>query len=83
MTLDEQMAELIRMGSGKILHLARPGVVVLAAGLVLTGAITGNPVFYGIALVFALIAFAIWQTTPHISNAATRFKGRPETKRWR
>lgn len=70
MTLDEQIAELTRTGSGKIMHLARPGALVLVAGLVLTGAFTGNPVFYGIALAFALIAFAIWQTTPHISNAA-------------
>jgi hypothetical protein len=70
MTLDEQMTELRRMGSGRILYWARPGVVLLSAGLVLTGAFTGNPVFYGIALAFALIAFAIWNTTPHISNAA-------------
>lgn len=70
MTLDEQIAELARMGSGKIMDLARPGAVVLAAVLVLAGAASGNLVFYGIALVFALLAFAIWQISPHISNAA-------------
>jgi hypothetical protein len=70
MTLDEQIAELTRTGSGKVMVLARPGVVVLAAGFVLTGAITGNPVFYGIALICAVIAFAVWQTIPHIHNAA-------------
>ncbi|MDP2853075.1 MAG: hypothetical protein Q8O28_02370 [Smithellaceae bacterium] len=74
MALDEQIAELTRMGSGKIMHLARPGVLVLTAGLVLAGAITCNPVFYGIALASALIAFAIWQITPHISNAARGLK---------
>jgi hypothetical protein len=70
MTLDEQMTELTRMSSVRILYWARPAVVVLSAGLVLAGTFTGNPVFYGIALAFALIAFAIWNTTPHISNAA-------------
>lgn len=70
MTLDEQIAELTRTGSGTIIHLARPGVLVAVAGLVLAGAWTGNPVFYIMALAFALIAFAVWQTTPHIRNAA-------------
>jgi hypothetical protein len=70
MTLDEQIAELTRTGSGKMMDLARPGVFVLAVGLVLAGAITCNPVFFGIALAFTLIAFAIGQTTPHIRNAA-------------
>jgi hypothetical protein len=46
------------MGSGRILYWARPGVVLLSAGLVLSGAFTGNLVFYGIAIAFALIAFA-------------------------
>jgi hypothetical protein len=46
------------------MQLARPGVLMLTAGLMLAGIFTGNPVFYGIALAFALIAFAIWQTTP-------------------
>jgi hypothetical protein len=45
MTLDEQIAELTRTGSGTIIHLARPGVLVAVAGLVLAGAWTGNPVF--------------------------------------
>ena len=70
MTLDEQITELRRMGSGRILYWARPGVVVLSAGLVLAGVFTGNLVFYGIAIAFALVAFAIWNTTPHIGNAA-------------
>lgn len=70
MTLDEQIAELTRTGSGTIIHLARPGVLIAVAGFVLAGAWTGNPVFYGMALAFALIAFAVWQTTPHIRNAA-------------
>jgi len=69
MTLDEQMTELRRTGSGRILYWTRPGVVVVSAGLVLAGAFTGNLVFYGIPIVFALITFAIWNTTPHISNA--------------
>ena len=70
MTLDEQITELRRMGSGRILYWARPGVVVLSAGLVLAGAFTGNLIFYGMAIAFALISFAICNTTPHISNAA-------------
>lgn len=70
MTLDEQIGEMTRTGSGSMVALARPGVVVLVAVFVLTGALTGNLVFYGIALAFAFIAFAIWQTIPHISNAA-------------
>jgi hypothetical protein len=74
MTLDEQMTELMRMRSGRIMYWARPGVVLLSAGSVLAGAFTGNPVFYGIALAFALIAFAIWNTTPHISNASIGLK---------
>ncbi|MEE9912210.1 MAG: hypothetical protein K4571_10865 [Deltaproteobacteria bacterium] len=69
MTLDEQMAELTRNGSERIIYLARPGVFALAAGLVLTGIFTGNPVFYGIALVVTLIGLAIWRVTPHIDNA--------------
>lgn len=70
MTIDEQIAELTRTGSGAILRLARPGVLVAVAGFVLAGAWTGHPVFYGMALAFTLIAFAVWQTTPHICNAA-------------
>lgn len=70
MTLDEQITELTRMGSGKIIDLARPGVLLLVAGLVLTGVLTGNLLLHGIALALALIAFAIWQTTPHIRDAA-------------
>ena len=70
MTLDEQIAELSRPGLDKRMDLARPAVLALTAGLALTGAVIANPVFYGIAGVSALIGFAIWQTTPHISNAA-------------
>ena len=74
MTLDEQMTELRRMGSTRILYWARPSVVVLSVGLVLAGAFTGNLVFYGIAIAFALVAFAIWNATPHIGNAARGLK---------
>ena len=70
MIVDEQISELTRMGSGSIMTLARPGAVMLVAGFVLAWAFTGNLVFYGIALAFAFIAVAIWQTIPHISNAA-------------
>lgn len=69
-TIDGQIAELTRMGTGKIMLAVRPGVVIIAAGLALAGAFSGNPVYYGIALAFALVGFAIWQTTPHIINAA-------------
>jgi len=58
------------MGSGRLLYWARPGVVALSAGLVLAGVFTGKLVFYGMAIAFSLIAFAIWQTTRHISDAA-------------
>jgi len=74
MTLDEQIAELSRPGLDIRMDLARPTVLVLTAGLVLAGAITSNPAFYGIALASALIGFAMWQTTPHISNAARGLK---------
>lgn len=74
MTLDEQIEELIRSDSGKITRLARVGTVVVMAGVVLTGAFSGNPVFYGIALIFALPAFAIWRFSPNISSAARGLK---------
>jgi len=74
MTLDEQIAELTRMGSGKLMVLARPGVVALVAGLVLAGSLTGNPAFYAIALAFSIIALAVWMITPHIGNAARGLK---------
>lgn len=74
MTLDEQIAELSRMGSGKVMNLARPGVVLLIAGLALAGSLTGNPAFYAISLAFTLIAFAVWRTTPHLVNAARGLK---------
>ncbi len=70
MTLDEQIAELTRAGSGTLWELARPGAVLLAAGLALAGAFTRNPVFFGIALAAAILAYAVWQTAPHIANAA-------------
>ncbi len=74
MTVDEQIAELIRTGSGKMIDLARLGTVLLMAVLLLAGAFTGNPVFYGIAAFAALVTFAIWQTTPHMRNAARGLK---------
>jgi len=45
-----------------------------AAGSVLAGVLTGNPVFYGIAFVLVLIGFVIWRVTPHIHNAARGLK---------
>jgi hypothetical protein len=74
MALDEQIAELIRTGSGKTITVARYGIVAAATGSVLAGVLTGNPVFYGIAFVFAGIGFVIWRVTPHIHNAATGLK---------
>lgn len=74
MTLDEQIAELSRTGSGKMINLARPGVILLIAGFVLTGSFTGNHVFYAISMAFTLIAFAVWKITPHIVNAARGLK---------
>ena len=74
MTLDEQIAEMIRTGSGKTIIAARYGVVAAVAGSVLAGVLTGKPVFYGIAFVFAVIGFVIWRVTPHIHNAARGLK---------
>ena len=74
MTIDEQIAEMIRTGSGKTIIVARHGIVAVVAGSVLAGVLTGNPVFYGIAFVFAMIGFVIWRVTPHIHNAARGLK---------
>ncbi len=57
-----------------MIDLARSGTALLTAVLLLTGAFTGNPVFYGTAAFAALITFAIWQTTPHMRNAARGLK---------
>ncbi|NLA41413.1 MAG: hypothetical protein GX874_08405 [Smithella sp.] len=70
MTLDEQIAELTRAGSGALWEVARPGAILLAAGLALAGAFTRNPVFFGIALAAALLAFAVRQVAAHRINAA-------------
>jgi len=69
LTRDEQIAALQKTGSGKYLPWARPGIAAIAAGLILTGAITSQPVFYGAALVAGLLGLAIWRTTPHLLNA--------------
>jgi len=74
MTVDEQITELTRTGSGKIIDMARWGTAVLTSFLLLAGVFTGNPVFYGIAASTALVTFAIWQTTPHMHNAARGLK---------
>jgi len=74
MTVDKQITELTRTGSGIIIDMARWGTAVLTSFLLLAGVFTGNPVFYGIAAFTALVTFAIWQTTPHLHNAARGLK---------
>ncbi|MFO7569339.1 MAG: hypothetical protein R6W75_06035 [Smithellaceae bacterium] len=69
LTRDEQEAELQRKGSGTLLPWARPAMFLLAAGLGLVGAKTGQPVFYAAASVAALVALAVWLTVPHRLNA--------------
>ncbi len=69
MTPEEQIAELTRRGSRTLWELARPATVLLALALALAGAFTRNPVFFGIALACAVLAFAVRQTAPHIANA--------------
>jgi len=49
MTVDEKITDVIRTGSGKMIDLARLGTALPTAALLLAGAFTGNPVFYGIA----------------------------------
>ena len=70
MTLDEQMTELRRMGSGRILYWARPGIVVAICGFNAGRRVYRQAGFLWNCDRFTLIAFAIWNTTPHISNAA-------------
>jgi hypothetical protein len=70
MTLDEQIAELTRAGSGTLWKLARPGFLLLAVVLALAGAFTRNPVFFGIALAAGVLAVAVRQTAQHRINAA-------------
>lgn len=65
---------MIRTGSGKTIIVARYGIVAAAAGSVLAGVLTGNPVFYGIAFVFVVIGFVMSRVTPHIHNAARGLK---------
>jgi hypothetical protein len=74
MTVNEQITELIQTGSGKMIDLARLGTALMTAISFLAGVLTGNPVFYGIAAFAALVTFAIWQTTPHMRNAARGLK---------
>ncbi|HOH57235.1 MAG: hypothetical protein BWX45_00400 [Deltaproteobacteria bacterium ADurb.Bin002] len=69
MTLEEQIAELTRAGSGTLWELAGPGFMLLAAALALAGAFTRNPVFFGIVPAAGLLAVAVRQTAPHIANA--------------
>jgi hypothetical protein len=70
MTVDEQIAELIRQGSGRGLRAAFPALVLAAAALVVAGSATGNPVFYAAAGVGALLAIAVRRVFPHLQNAA-------------
>lgn len=70
MTRDEQIAELQKMGSGKLLYLAKPGLVFIVAVLIIAGAFLGKPVFYAAAAAAGLVTLAVWLTTPHILNAA-------------
>jgi len=69
MTLDAQIAELTRAGSGTLWELAGPGAILLAMAFALAGAFTRNLVFFGIALAAAILAYAVRQTAPHIANA--------------
>lgn len=69
MTLDEQINELTNSVSPDLLALVRPGIVLVVAGVVITGSLTGNPAFYATGLFLALLALAIRQVTPHIRNA--------------
>ncbi|HPL97861.1 MAG TPA: hypothetical protein PLB14_07640 [Smithellaceae bacterium] len=74
MTVEEQTQKLIQTGYGETLKNIRYGAVMAAAGLVLAGTFTGNPVFYGIAAAAAVVSFALWKITPHINNAARGLK---------
>lgn len=69
LTRDEQIAELKRMGSGKLFYWARPGMFVLVAGLGLIGSFTGNPAFYATMIFAGLVALAVWLITPHMIHA--------------
>lgn len=69
MTVDEQIAELTRQGSGRRLRAAFPALVLAAAALVVAGSVTGNPVFYAAAGVGAVLAFAVRRVFPHLQNA--------------
>lgn len=70
LTRDEQIARLSKTGSLKLLKLAKPGFVFITGGFIITGAITGNPVFYAAAAAAGLLTLAVWVTAPHIHNAA-------------
>ena len=70
MTRQQQISDLIKLGSRGFLHAAKPVLVIIVAAFIILGAITGRPVFYAVALIAGLLTFAVWQTTPHMLNAA-------------
>ena len=69
-TRDEQIAALQKTASGRLLPLAKPALMLVTAGFLITGAVTRNPVFYAVALAAGLLTLAVWWTTHHLLNAA-------------
>jgi hypothetical protein len=74
MTVDEQIAKMIQANTGKAMNNVRRGFVLVTAGLVLAGAFSGSPVFYGIAAATAAVSFVLWKIAPHMHNAARGLK---------
>ena len=69
-TVERQCLELARSGNASFLRWFRIGLASLAAGLLIGVVVTNHPWFYVFGGFCAVITLAVWQTMPHIQNAA-------------
>jgi len=73
LTREQQIKILIDMGTKTFQNRFKYGLVILAIGLTIGGAITLNPVFFMVAAFVGIVAFSACQTSPHIQNAVKGF----------
>jgi hypothetical protein len=69
LSVDEQIADLRKTGSNRLLPLIRPAAAAIAAGLILSGIASGHFAFFAVAGVAGIIALTAGLPVPHIRNA--------------
>ena len=69
LTIDEQIADLRKTGSNRLLPLIRPAATAIAAGLIVAGIAGGHLAFFAAAGVAGIVALAAGLPVPHILNA--------------